>query len=90
MVIRLAVPNLAALDRAGALMPRVRREPFPLILVKRPLSLFRRGFEIRLINRDGDILDTVTVDSSDEADRAAESLHRWHRGQDGMKVTPPD
>jgi len=68
--------DLAALDRSGALTPRLRREPFPAVVVKRRFPAFLKRYRLRIVSRDGTILEATTASSKEEAERAAEDLKK--------------
>lgn len=66
--------SLIALDRSGALMPRIRHQPFPAVVIRRRFSLFRRGYEVRVVELGGELLARARVRSEDEAESLACSL----------------
>jgi glutaredoxin 3 len=65
---------LLALDRSGALMPRIRHEPFPAVVIRRRLSLLRGRYEVRVVERDGEVLAGARARSEDEAESVARSF----------------
>ena len=76
--------SLLVLDRRGALLPRLRREPFPAAVVRRrfsPLRLLTGAFSggpwrhhVWLVDREGAIIRQARAASSEEAARLAEAL----------------
>lgn len=70
---------LLALDRIGVLLPRVRHERFPVVTVRRRLSLRRhRRYEVLLSDRDGRVLERGNARSAEEAEGLAEALRAEH------------
>lgn len=70
--------DLSALDRSGALAPRLRRETFPALVVKRRFPAFLNRYRLRVVDRNGQILGTATASSSAEAERIASELKSEH------------
>jgi glutaredoxin 3 len=79
--------ELARLDRRGALLPLVRGEPFPVVRVRRRLSLGRLpgwlasggacppwSFRVELVEPDGQVRDAVSGLSEEDAQRLSTEL----------------
>lgn len=66
--------RLVALDRVGALLPRVRRESFPVVATRSRLGLLRRRHEVRVVDEDGVVASTTEAGSAEEAESIAERL----------------
>lgn len=66
--------NLAMLDRSGALLPRVRRERFPVVLTNRRLGILGWHHHVRVVDANGEVLDSVKVRSLAASEVAAAKL----------------
>jgi glutaredoxin 3 len=66
--------SLIALDRSGALLPKVRGEQFPVVVTHRRLALLRRRYEVRVVDADGRALATTQADSAEQAESVAAGL----------------
>jgi glutaredoxin 3 len=71
---------LHRLDHLGVLVPRVKRESFPITVVRRRQSLLRlltgrpRGYEVALVDRDGRAIERAAAGSREEAEGVAREL----------------
>ncbi|MBK5110114.1 MAG: hypothetical protein JJE10_01960 [Thermoleophilia bacterium] len=68
--------HLAALDRDGILLPLIRRQQFPVVVIRPRLKWFRRYFEVRLVDADGHALETVRAGSEAEAERLSSGFRQ--------------
>ncbi len=66
--------SLFALDRTGVLLPKVRGDSFPVAITRRRRSLFKRGYEVRLVDADGRLLAEAEAVSEGEAESIAAGL----------------
>jgi len=66
--------SLIALDRSGVLLPKVRRQPFPVVVVRRRFALIRRRYEVRVVDADAKVLITARAGSAEEAENVAIGL----------------
>ena len=84
---------LAFLDRRGALVPRLRREAFPVAVVRRRSRLARLlglggsrrvRYRVELVDREGRILDRSDAESREAAERRA----NWSESRGAESFTP--
>ncbi len=66
--------SLIALDRAGVLLPRVRREAFPVAVIHRRFALLGRRYDVRVVDAEATVVATTQADSAEEAENIAASL----------------
>jgi glutaredoxin 3 len=66
--------SLIALDRSGVLLPKVRRQPFPVVVIQRRFALLRRRYEVRVVDADAKVLVTAQAGSMEEAESMAIGL----------------
>ena len=71
--------SLIALDRSGVLLPKVRREPFPVAVIRRRLALFRRRYDVRVVDAEAKVVVSARADSAEEAESMAVSLRSGFR-----------
>ncbi len=82
--------SLFALDRLGVLVPRVRRQRFPLVLIRRS-GVLRRRYEVAVLEADGKAIAKHAAASAEEAERIAATLRAEFSGGGGCGPRPsPD